>query len=127
VRLLLDSHVVLWVLHATDRLGTKAREAIAGAESLAAISAASVWEISIKRGLGRLSLDDGFADELVQRGFTPLPIRFDHARAAGSLPRHHGDPFDRMLVAQAQLEGLTIVTSDPLISSYAVHTMTATA
>ncbi len=125
MRLLLDTHVVLWTLHAAHRLSRAAREAIAASDSLAAISAASIWEIAIKHALGRLSIDEGFEAELVDRGFVSLPITFDHAIAAGQLPRHHRDPFDRMLIAQAQLEGMTLVSADRRMSLYAVHTLAA--
>lgn len=85
------------------------------------VSAASAWEISIKTALGRLSFPlDRFDDVLARMGVEPLPIGVAHAIAAGRLPRHHDDPFDRMLVAQAQLEGIVVVTEDAAIARYDV-------
>lgn len=126
MRFLLDTHIALWSLHAAHRLSTATREAIASPQALTCISAASIWEIAIKRALGRLAVEEGFEQELVDRRFTPLPVMFNHAIAAGALPRHHGDPFDRMLVAQAQLEGLTLVTADPQMRRYGIHTLDPT-
>jgi PIN domain nuclease of toxin-antitoxin system len=84
------------------------------------VSPVSPWEIEIKRARGKLKAPEQLADEIDRAGFARLPITVEHAIAAGRLPPHHADPFDRMLVAQAQLEGLTIVTSDPRIARYQV-------
>jgi PIN domain nuclease of toxin-antitoxin system len=89
------------------------------------VSAASIWEAEIKVQLGKLELEVDLAAGSLAHGFEALPITFDHARAAGRLPPHHGDPFDRMLVAQAQLEGLTIVTRDPVFDRYPVAVLRA--
>lgn len=83
-------------------------------------SAASIWEIAIKRAKGKLKVPDGLMETMTERGFVELPVRSDHGLIAGALPPHHGDPFDRMLVAQAQSEGLTLVTRDPRITAYDV-------
>ena len=92
-----------------------------------ALSIASVWEIAIKVGAGRMILPDAVEryvpDRMRLHGFALLPIELPHAFRAGALPRHHGDPFDRMLIAQAQLEGLPIITADPAISRYDVETI----
>jgi len=121
VRLLLDTHVVLWWLADDRRLRSPEREAIADPESVAHVSAATVWEISIKRRIGRINLDDDvFVRQLETEGFVELPVRWRHARTAAALPRHHDDPFDRMLVAQAQMEGLSLVSYDAVFPRYAV-------
>lgn len=119
MRLLLDTHVLLWWL--ADRALSKAeRSAIADPTNVVMVSAANAWEISIKRALGKLTAPDDLATQLEEGGFTALPISIDHALAAGALPRHHGDPFDRMLIAQAGVEALTIVTRDEYFSLYDV-------
>lgn len=87
---------------------------------LIAVSSASVWEIEIKRASGRLIAPRDVAERALEQGFEPVPIRFDHAAAAGLLPLHHRDPFDRMLVAQARVEGMTLATADATLSAYDV-------
>lgn len=124
MRLLLDTHVVLWWLGDDKRLSTAAREEIVDAADVR-ISAASVWEISIKRVLGRLDLPSDYLDHVEQSRIRPLPITAEHADAAGSLPRHHDDPFDRMLVAQVRIEGLTLVTADRRLGDYGVAVLAA--
>jgi PIN domain nuclease of toxin-antitoxin system len=98
---------------------------IANRESAVFVSAASAWEISIKKSLGKLESPDDLLRQLERHRFQPLAITIAHALAAGGLPRLHDDPFDRMLIAQARLEGLTIVTRDPRFGRYAVATMPA--
>jgi PIN domain nuclease of toxin-antitoxin system len=115
--LLLDTHVFLWWRTNSARLNASARDAIATA-SVVFVSAASVWEAAIKIALGRLTLPEPFSKGVDRSGFRRLAISFEHAEAAAALPRHHGDPFDRMLVAQAQLEGFTLVTHDELLAPY---------
>lgn len=90
------------------------------------VSAATVWEIEIKRALGRLRAPDDIAARVDDSGYERLTITFEHAAEAGRLPRHHGDPFDRMLVAQARLEGLTLVTADESIRRYDVPVLDVT-
>jgi PIN domain nuclease of toxin-antitoxin system len=118
VRLLLDTHVVLWWLQNSPRLGA-ARRAITEADTVF-VSAASAWEVAVKIALGRLQLPADFAEGVEKSQMRELPIRFPHAAEAGSLPAHHTDPFDRMLVAQARREGLTLVTHDRLLEPYEV-------
>jgi PIN domain nuclease of toxin-antitoxin system len=125
VNLLLDTHVLLWWLAGSDELADAASSVIADPGNLVAVSAASIWEISIKRGLGRLRVDGDVVGEVAAGGFEPLPISFEHADAAGQLPPHHRDPFDRMLVAQAAAENLTIVSRDPAFAAYEVSLLTA--
>lgn len=117
--LLLDTHAFLWWRINDPRLSVPAREAITSA-SLVFVSAASAWEAAIKSALGRLSIPEPFAKGVDDSGFRRLTIAFEHAAAAAGLPRHHADPFDRMLVAQALLEGCTLVTHDQLLSPYGV-------
>jgi PIN domain nuclease of toxin-antitoxin system len=125
VRLLLDTHVLLWWLADDPTLSRGARDAIADGESVVAVSAASAWEISIKRAAGRLEAPADLEAHLEKHRFVRLPITIAHALRAGALPTHHDDPFDRVLVAQAELEGLTIVTRDENIGRYAVATLSA--
>jgi len=115
LRLLLDTHVFLWWCADDSRLSEQARTAIADPENEVSLSAASVWEMAIKESLGRLTLPEPVSRVTVRLGFRALPITFEHAEAAGRLPSVHRDPFDRMLVAQAWVEGLTLVTHDPAI------------
>jgi len=124
VRLLLDTHALLWWL-ADEGLTTQARDAIADPANLVAVSAASAWEISIKKALGKLTAPDDLERQLQAGGLTPLPITIAHGTAAGRLPRHHEDPFDRMLIAQAFAEGLTIMTRDKRFDDYGVALLSA--
>lgn len=125
-RLLLDTHVFLWWLADDAQLGDEARVSIADEKNPVFVSAVTGWEISIKKALGKLEAPDGL-DALVEaEGFEHLPISFFHGEQAGTLPDHHKDPFDRMLIAQAQAEGLVIVTADQMIPQYGVRTLTAT-
>lgn len=119
MRLLLDTHALLWWLDDDARLEKSAVDAIAGAE-LVAVSAASAWEIGLKQAIGTLRGPDDLSAELATNGFTELPVTVAHALAAGALPPHHSDPFDRMLVAQSQLEGLTLVTRDDRLGAYGI-------
>lgn len=121
--LLLDTHVLLWALADPDSLSPPARAALESGATPAYLSAASVWEISIKRRSGKLTAPDDLVAQAQAIGFEPLPIGFDHAQLAGELPLHHRDPFDRMLVAQALAETLTIVTKDPQFGAYGVKTL----
>jgi PIN domain nuclease of toxin-antitoxin system len=124
VRLLLDTHALLWWL-ADEGLGPQARDAIADPDNLVAVSAASAWEISIKKALGKLAAPDDLEQQIQAGGFTALPISVAHAIAAGRLARHHEDPFDRVLIAQAITEGMTIVTRDKRFDDYAVALLPA--
>jgi PIN domain nuclease of toxin-antitoxin system len=124
VRLLLDTHALLWWL-ADEGLSAQAREAIADPDNLVAVSAASAWEISIKKALGKLAAPDDLEQQIQAGGFTALPISIAHGIAAGRLARHHEDPFDRVLIAQAITEGMTIVTRDKRFDDYAVALLPA--
>ena len=116
-RLLLDTHTFLWWRGQPDRICASARNAIAEAQ-VVFVSVASAWEIGIKQSLGRLRLPSSVEEGVEHSGFEKLTITFAHAERAATLPSHHGDPFDRMLVAQAQAEGLVLVTNDRQIQLY---------
>jgi PIN domain nuclease of toxin-antitoxin system len=118
--LLLDSHALLWWRGDHQRLSARAHEAIEDPDLSVFFSAASIWEMAIKRASGKLEVPEDLLDTMEQRGFIELPVLSSHAIIAGALPPHHRDPFDRMLVAQAQSEGLTIVTRDERIEAYDV-------
>ena len=119
MKLLLDTHVLLWALVDDPRLTQAQRHGIE--TGILYLSAASIWEIGIKRRLGKLDVPDSFANAAVDAGCRALPITWSHAEAAAALPGHHNDPFDRMLIAQAQLEGLTILSSDAKFAAYDVE------
>ncbi len=121
MRLLLDTHAFLWMLDAPQRLPAGIRSAIEDVENEVFVSAASAWEIAIKQSLGRLPAARADPFEALRRtGLAELPVTVEHARATRSLPLLHRDPFDRMLVAQAQLEGLSLVSRDPAVRRYQV-------
>lgn len=109
----------IWWRSDLARISPDARTVIASAEEVF-VSAVSAWEAAIKAGLGRLTLNEPFIDGVLRSGFIQLPVSFDHAAGADALPRHHGDPFDRMLVLQARAEGLTLVTADRKLAPYDV-------
>ena len=115
--LLLDTHVVLWWRAGGADLSEDVRRAISEADAVF-VSAASAWEVAVKQGLGRLKLPGRFAAGVQNSGFQQLPVTFDHAQRAGELPPHHRDPFDRMLIAQALDESLTLVTRDRSFDPY---------
>ena len=118
--LLLDTHALLWWLADDPALSPAARTAIAAGQTQVFVSAASALEMSIKSAQGRLDIPDDLEAELTTHRFQPLPITVVHALVAGRLPRHHGDPFDRMLIAQAKSEGLTLMTADRTFKRYDV-------
>jgi PIN domain nuclease of toxin-antitoxin system len=130
VRVLLDTEVWLWMQADPDRLSEAARRIVEPAENELLLSAASSWEIAIKFGLGRLPLpeppDRYVPDRIRRSGVTPLVVEHAHALAVASLPNHHRDPFDRLLVAQARLEGVPILTADPAFAPYQVEVIGAT-
>jgi PIN domain nuclease of toxin-antitoxin system len=124
VRLLLDTHALLWWL-ADEGLTAQARDAIADPANLVVVSAVSAWEISIKKALGKVAAPDDLEHQVQAGGFLPLPISIAHGVTAGQLASHHEDPFDRMLIAQANAEGLTIVTRDKRFDDYGVPLLPA--
>lgn len=124
-RLLLDTHALVWWLSDVSRLSQAARAAIAEPRNDIFVSAISGWEIAVKRAKGRMTAPDHLSEMIEERGFNHLPLTFHHAEQAGLLPMHHRDPFDRLLVAQAQAEGLVLVTRDARIPRYGIRTLTA--
>lgn len=118
MRLLLDTHVFLWWRANDRRLKKAARDAIADAD-VVFVSAATAWEAGIKAALGRLRYPETIDTGVEHSGFEKLPITLAHAERAARLPKHHGDPFDRLLVAQSELEDLTLVTHDRVMAAYA--------
>ncbi len=127
MRVLLDTHAFLWWISDSPELSDAAREAIADQRNAPIFSAVSGWEIAIKAGLGRLELPDSPAkfvnEQLSQNGLEVLPIHSRHALGVYGLPDHHRDPFDRLLVSQAVVEKLPILTADPEIPRYPVETL----
>jgi PIN domain nuclease of toxin-antitoxin system len=117
LNLLLDSHVVLWWLSGDERLSRKARRRIERADEVF-VSAATTWELAVKASLGKLRMPEGFVEVVEEQGFTHLPITPVHAMAVGGLPWHHRDPFDRILLAQAIVEGLRLVSADEALAPY---------
>lgn len=126
---LLDTHVWLWMELSPERLGSVASTIIEEAGNELMLSAASAWEISIKQAMGRLPLPQAaetYVPERMRRnGVEGLPVQHAHALRAGSLPFHHRDPFDRLLIAQAQVENLPVITADPAFDAYDVEIIRA--
>jgi PIN domain nuclease of toxin-antitoxin system len=123
--LLLDTHALLWWLFGQQLLTPAAKSAITDDDNEIFVSAASAWEISTKRRIGKLpdadSLSDGLEEVVRTQGFLPLPVTLSHGEAGGALPGLHKDPFDRLLIAQATLEGLVFVSNERLFDSYGVR------
>ena len=118
MRVLLDTHILLWAVLGDPRLSPTQLEAVATGELY--LSAASVWEIGIKREIGKLDVPEEIFSIAVDAGCRPLPISWAHAEKAARLPPHHADPFDRVLIAQARCERLKLITSDARIMAYDV-------
>ena len=125
MNLLLDTHALLWWLSDDSTLSREAKAAIAEPENTVFLSAVVVWEIRIKQAIGKLTLPGDFRKVLGAQSFVDLPVTVDHAHALADLPPIHSDPFDRMLVAQASSENLTIATRDPVIAAYGVNIVAA--
>lgn len=127
MRLLLDTHAWLWFRMSSPRLGAAARAALLHPANDVVVSVVSAWEVGIKAHIGKLTLPDPFESWLdpALAAFDVLPITLDHVRIASTLPPHHKDPFDRMLVAQTRAEALTFVSADPQIALYGVPLLQA--
>ncbi len=120
MNLLLDTHVLIWVFSQDSSLSPTATEAIRDGRNLVFVSAATAWEIAIKKALGKLRIPGNYQEGLKRYRFTPLDITTEHALAVEKLAPHHKDPFDRMLIAQVQIERLTLVTHDPNMKAYGI-------
>ena len=124
MKVLIDTHVLIWWDSDPDRLSAKAREVLCGQQSVVHVSVVSLWELQIKAALGKVALSlplrDLVREQQERNGVELVGVRAEHVFAVGSLPAHHKDPFDRMLVAQALIEGFTIVSCDPMVARYAV-------
>ena len=125
MNLLLDTHVLLWWLDDNPNLSQSARTVIADGNNLVFVSAAVIWEIQIKQALGKLKIPVNFRKVLDRQGFDLLDITVEHAYAVGRLPLYHRDPFDRILVAQAKVEKMTLVSRDNHIKKYKVPLINA--
>lgn len=120
MRLLLDTHVLIWVFSRDSQLSEAAAEAIRDGDNQVFVSAVTAWEISIKKALGKLLVPGNYQEGLRRYRFTSLSITTEHALAVEQLPPHHKDPFDRMLIAQAQIENLTLISHDPKMKAYGI-------
>lgn len=118
MRLLLDTNVLLWWLSDMPRLGPQSSAALADTANEVFVSPASVWEIEIKRAANKLRAPDDVIEAVADEGFQALPVTLRHAHTAGRLPRHHNDPFDRLLIAQALDERLTLVSANSVFPRY---------
>jgi PIN domain nuclease of toxin-antitoxin system len=118
LRILLDTHLLLWWLEGSPSLSAQARAMIRDPENTVFVSAVSLWEIGLKQSLGKLRLPVDFAERLAEESFESLPLTAAQTRQVSSLPWHHRDPFDRMLVAQAQVEKLVLLTGDEALAAY---------
>jgi len=120
LKLLLDTHAALWWLSGDERFGRSAADRLTDETNQVLLSAVVVWEVAIKRSLGKLEAPHDLAPTLLGAGAQPLPVTLEHAAAVEELPWHHRDPFDRLLVAQASSEGATLVTHDDALRPYGV-------
>src|SRR6185369_1651055 len=120
MNLLLDTHALIWWLEDNPSLSKEARVAIAAPENIIYVSAVNALEITIKKAIGKLKAPDNLEEEIAINRFQQLPITIPHALAVGNLPLHHNDPFDRLLIAQAVVEGLMLVTRDDNQKKYGV-------
>jgi PIN domain nuclease of toxin-antitoxin system len=125
MRLLLDSHALLWWLDEDPRLGPAASSAITDPTTEVHVSSVSIAELTIKIGLGKLTVNGDLVEHVVANDFIELPLAMAHASALQELPLVHRDPFDRLLIAQARVEGLTLVTADRMMSDYDVRRLPA--
>lgn len=125
-RILLDTHALIWWMDGDHSLGQLAQDYISNSQNEIYVSAANVWEMTIKKQLGKLDCPDDLDAVIESLGFSKLNITPFHAEQAGNLPQHHKDPFDRMLIVQAQAEGLQIMTKDEHFPAYGISLIDAT-
>ena len=121
MKLLIDTHAALWLLDEDTRLSPTADRMLTDPSNDVLLSAAVVWEVAIKQSLGKLDAPEGFSSILIDGGATALPVSIEHARAVATLPWHHRDPFDRLLVAQARSEDAVVVSGDERLRAYDVR------
>ena len=121
MNLLLDTHIFLWAVSAPESLPRKMHRALTNPDNSVFVSSVSAWEVAVKKQLGKLDAPADLFDEVTQRGMSELPLRFSHARELDCLPPHHGDPFDRMLIAQAIGDDLVLVSNETLFDHYGVR------
>ena len=121
MKLILDTHAALWWLSGDERFGTDAEEHLTDTTNQVLLSAAVVWEVAIKRSLGKLEVPGDFAPALLGAGAQPLPVSLDHAAAVEQLPWHHRDPFDRLRVAEATVERAAVVSADEALTAYGIR------
>jgi PIN domain nuclease of toxin-antitoxin system len=125
MKLLLDTHTLLWWLDGGEKLSARARELISDSENIVYVSVVSAWEIVVKKVIGKLDAPKNLEEEVVRHEFEKLAITFPHVTELQELPPIHRDPFDRMLVAQARVEACAIITKDPIIPKYDIGTIEA--
>lgn len=121
MNLLLDTHIVLWWLSDSEKLSKKSRSILSDVDNFIFVSVATGWEIAIKKSIGKLTAPDDFSKALQVNGFQSISITLEHAELAGSLPHHHDDPFDRMIIAQSKIENLTVLTHDKHFKLYDIE------
>ena len=121
MNILLDTHILIWALENNQKLSKKGRNLIIDPDNLIFVSSVSIWEITIKSSLGKLNVPDNLLEEIKLHRFSELPISHHHARAVADLPDLHKDPFDRMLIAQANHEKMSLMTVDENIKLYSVN------
>ena len=120
MKLLVDTHVLIWAVLEDTALPARFHAALSDPAAEVHVSAVSVWEVAIKRALGKLAVPADLFDQAVASGCVALPVTWDHVRAVEALPMHHADPFDCLLIAQAWVEGLTLLTADRAFAAYDV-------
>jgi len=120
---LLDTHALLWACSEPTRLSERVRELITDSQTGVFVSMATVWELTIKQSIGKITLPESFFEEIWNNGYTRLPIENEHCHTYRKLPLMHRDPFDRILIAQAQHESLTLISCDSAIQEYDVRTL----
>lgn len=123
--ILLDTHVLLWWLAEPERLARPTRDLLEDRSRRILVSAATAWEIAIKRTLGRLDCPGNLREAIDEQGFEALAVSIEHALEVASLPLHHADPFDRLLVAQSRIEQASLVTADPRLGEYGIAVIPA--
>jgi PIN domain nuclease of toxin-antitoxin system len=121
MNLLLDTYVLIWVFSDDPRLSEQVKSAMANPDTIVFVSAVTAWEIAIKSALGKLSVPTNYQEGLRRYRFTPLDITTEHALAVEHLPHHHSDPFDRLLIVQAKLERLALITADKRMKAYDIR------